>query len=328
LEASFQFEFLVEQKDSRFIELKKWDPLNKFLSLKDFVSEHTEWSQQPYNKIILGLQLIIEQSLHRFVVDPTLRWIAKHYKEMFKEMLPFSERPKLINELKPVVAALLHEMVAYLYGHPFLPCKPSFLDLLDTLVSLDRLKNSVRLFTEPYRNSKSTRARGPLMELLSRVFKDSEPACKITMQQSAPTVMDDRGISSNTSCEPTPIPSNPPSAKIMPDLQIGTEVLTSSTKTKDKLDRKRGIITKVNKKRCSVKITEGEASGQEFQFSVHDLEAWTSVEERRNKARQLVRQLFVDNPSSCAQQGAVVVSAVEGCPSAKRAKAQPVAVAE
>jgi hypothetical protein len=144
------------------------------------------------------------------------------------------------------------------------------------------------------------------------------------MQQSAPTVMDDRGISSNTSCEPTPIPSNPPSAKIMPDLHIGTEVLTSSTKTKDKLDRKRGIITKVNKKRCSVKITEGEASGQEFQFSVHDLEAWTSVEERRNKARQLATKLYVDKPSSCPEQGAVAVSLVEGCPSAKRAKAQSV----
>jgi len=114
----------------------------------------------------------------------------------------------------------------------------------------------------------------------------------------------------------------------MPDLKIGTEVLTTSKKTKDKLHSKRGIITKVNNKSCLVKIMEGEASGEEFPFAVADLEAWTSVEERHNKARQLAKQFFADNPSSCAQQGAVVVSAVDGCPAAKRAKTQPVAVAE
>ena len=64
LDKALQFEFLVEQKESRFIELQKWEPLNKLLSLKDFVSGHTEWSQQSCRNILLGLPVIIENSLH------------------------------------------------------------------------------------------------------------------------------------------------------------------------------------------------------------------------------------------------------------------------
>jgi len=173
LEPALRFEFLLEQKETRFAELRKWNPVHAFLFLEPFVIPETVWDLEPFPDIIAGIDYIVAFSLHKYVVNPTLRSISEMHDKLGQVLWALQSQREVFEELRYVTQSLLLEIVAFKLGHAFPPFDSRYVCAIDRMLSFPRLKDCVQSIIETYKCRHNQRSRGPLMILLASALQGS-----------------------------------------------------------------------------------------------------------------------------------------------------------